>query len=289
MDSAKDLSLESEQTVFLWTALFTEGIISMLKNIIANLLLLFSFAALISCDFGDLTLTAQFNEIDSLATGDRILYHNEYIGDVEKISRTNEGHYAVKLDIDSDYKKQLTAYSIFYIDNDPDRPNQKAVFTEQSKPGGIPLTDNSVVVGLDHPPFLKHMLDDLNRKTEELASALAEKIGLAKESYKEQSKELTRQLEEALTEIERKLGELEKEVQTAPDSEEAKALKRKLDKMIGDLETTLGKAATTIGQELSDSLQRSLENLKHRLDELNRGNQPSFQQERQKGDDGIEI
>jgi ABC-type transporter Mla subunit MlaD len=261
----------------------------MQKNIIVFLLLLFSSATLISCDFGDLTLTVQFNEIGTLATGDRILYHNEYIGDVEKISRTEEGHYLVELDIDSDHKKKLTVYSIFYIDNDPDRPNRNAVFTEQSKPGGIQLTDNSVVVGLDHPPNLRHMLEDLKHKTEELANELAEKIGRARQSYEEQSTELVRQLEEALAEIERKLRELEKAVRTAPESEEAKELKRNLDKMVGDLETALGEVATTIGRDLFDSLQKSLDGLKRRLDELNRENQPSFQQEKEKNEDKVRV
>jgi len=253
-------------------------IISMLKNNI-TILLLFSFITLISCGLGNLTLTAQFNEIDTLATGDRILYRNTYIGDVEKIARTDEGHYLVELNIDSDHKKQLTVYSIFYIDNDPDRPNQKAVFTEQSHAGGMQLTDNSVVVGLDHPPYLRHLLDNLKRNMEELASELAEKIGRVKESYEEQTTELARQLEEALAEIEWKLRELEKTVQTAPDSDEAKELKRNLDKLVDDLETTLGEVATTIGQDLFDSLHKSLDNLKHRLNELNRENSPSLPQE----------
>jgi len=45
------------------------------------------------------------------------------------------------------------------------------------------------------------------------------------------------------------------------------------------LETTLGEVATTIGQDLFDSLQKSLDNLKHRLNELNRENPPSLPQE----------
>lgn len=122
------------------------------NNSVAILLLIFSLGTLNACDFGDLRLTAKFTEINGLATGDRVLFRNGYIGDVERIARTNEGHYLMELDVDSDHKKQLTVHSIFYIDNDPDRPTRKAVFTEQEKPDGIPLTDNSTVVGLDHPP-----------------------------------------------------------------------------------------------------------------------------------------
>lgn len=261
----------------------------MQKNIIIFLLLLFSFVTIISCDYGDLTLTVQFENIDNLVSGDRILYRNGHIGDVEKISRNEEGHYQVELNIESDYKKELTVYSIFYIDNDPDRPNQKAVLTEQSKPGGTLLTDNSVIVGQDRPPYLQHMLDDFNRKAEELASELAEKIGLAKESYKEKSTGLIRQLEEALAEIDQKLRELEKMVRTAPDSETVKELKRNLDKLIYDLENTLGEVAAGIGEDLYERLHKSLDNLKNRLDELNRHNQPPSQQAVQKGENNIKI
>ncbi|MEJ2689415.1 MAG: MlaD family protein [Deltaproteobacteria bacterium] len=259
------------------------------KKIIAILLFLFSCAALVACDFGDLTLTVQFNKINSLAVGNRILFENQNIGKVRKISRTDQGHYLVKLDIDSDHKKQLTVYSIFYIDKDPDHLNGKAVFTEQTKPGGLLLTDNSVVVGLDSPPVLRHMLEDFNLKTEELASELAEKIGLAKQSYEEQSKKLAQQMEKALTEIERELRELEKTVRTAPDSDQVKELETNLDKLVDDLETRLSEVTTAIGQDLSDRLRKSLDNLKHRLDELKRENQPSLQQEKQKGEGGVKV
>jgi len=238
----------------------------MLKNIITSLLL-FSCSTLISCDFGDLALTAQFKEIDTLAAGDRILYRDACIGDVGKIVRTDVDHYLVELYIDSEYKKQLTVYSIFYIDDDPNHPTQKAVFTEQSQPGGILLTDDSIVIGLGN----------FKRKTEELANELAEKIDWARESYEKQSTELTRQLEVTLSEIEWKLRELEKAGQTAPESDEVKELKWNLDL----LETILEVVATTIGQDLYDRLQKSLDNLKHRFDELNRENQPSFPQKGQ--------
>jgi gas vesicle protein len=252
----------------------------MLKYIITSLLLL-SCSALISCGFGDLTLTAQFNEVDTLATGGRILYRNTCIGDVGKIVRTDVDHYLVELDIDSEYKKLLSVFSIFYIDDDPDQPTQKALFTEQSQPGGILLTDNSVVIGQDDPPYLQHMKGNFKRKTEELANELAEKITWSRESYEKQSTELTRQLEETLSEIDWKLRELEKTVQTTPESNEVKELKWNLDLLVNDLETTLEVVATTISQDLYDRLQKSLDSLKHRLDELNRKNQPSFPQEGQ--------
>lgn len=261
----------------------------MLKNIIVLLLSLFSFLTIISCDYGDLSLTIQFENIDSLVNGDRVLYHNQHIGYLVKISRNEEGHYQAELNIESDYKKELTVYSIFYIDNDPDRPNQKAVLTEQSKPGGTLLTDNSIIVGQDHPPYLQHMLDDFNRKVEELASELTEKIGLAKESYKEKSTGLISQLEEALAEIDQKLRELEKTFRTAPESETAKELKRNLDRLIYDLENTLGEVATAIGRDLYERLHTSLDNLKNRLDELNLHYQPPSRQAVQKGEDNIKI
>ena len=250
----------------------------MLKYIFPSLLL-FLCLALIYCGFGGLKLTAQFNMIDTLATGDRILYRNECIGDVEKIVRTDGGHYLVDLDIDSGHKKQLTVYSIFYIDDDPIHPTQKAVFTEQTEPGGILLTDNSVVIGLDDPLYLHHMQSNLKHKTEELANKLAEKIDWARESYVKQSTELPRKLEENLSEIEWKLQGLKKAVRTDPESDEVKELKLNIDLLVNDLETTLEVVATTIGQDRYDRLQKSLDNLKHRFDELNRENQPSFPQE----------
>ena len=242
-------------------------------------MLLFLCLALISYVFGGLKLRAQFNMIDALATGDRILSRNECIGDVGKIVRTDRGHYLVELDIDSGHKKQLTVYSIFYIDDDPDNPTQKAVFTEQTDPGGTLLTDNSIVIGMDDPLYLQHMLSNLKHKTEDLANKLAENIDWPRESSEKQSTELPRQLEETLSEIEWKLQGLEKAMRTAPESDEVKELKWNIDLLVNDLETTLEEVAITIGQDLYDRLHKSLYNLKHRFDELNRGNQPSFPRE----------
>jgi paraquat-inducible protein B len=240
----------------------------MSKNIVATLLMIFSLTIFSACDIGDLRLIAQFTEISGLASGDRILFRNQYIGDVERIEQTPEGHYLVELDIDSDHKKHLTVYSIFYIDNDPDRPNRKAVITEQKKPGGILLTDNSTVAGLDHPPYLRNMLEDLKSMTEELATGLAEKLDRATESYEEKSTELARQLEKSLAEIDRKLQELEEEVRTAPDSDQARDLKINLNRLARDMETTLEQAATTINKELLNSLKESLADLNRRLEKL---------------------
>jgi ABC-type transporter Mla subunit MlaD len=238
------------------------------KNIVAILLLIFSLTIFSACDLGDLRLIAQFTEISGLASGDRILFRNGYIGDVERIEQTLEGHYLVELDIDSGHKKQLTVYSIFYIDNDPDRPNRKAVITEQKKPGGILLTDNSTVAGLDHPPYLRNMLEDLKKMTEELTAGLADKIDRATDSYEEKSTELTQQLEKSLAEIDRKLQELEEEARTAPDSDQVRELRRNINRLLSDLETTLEQVADTINQELFKSLKESLAELNRRLEKL---------------------
>jgi ABC-type transporter Mla subunit MlaD len=249
------------------------------KKITTILLLLFSLNTLSGCDFGDLRLLAQFNRINGLESGDRIIHQGKYIGDIEEITKSTRGHYLVELDVDSDHKEQLTVYSIFYIDNDPDYPDRKAVFTEQMKPGGILLTDDSVVAGSDHPPRLRNMLDDLGRKAEELATGLADKIERAKNSFGETSTEVTRQLEKSLAEIEGKLQDLDEEIRTAPDSDEARKLKRSIDKLVRDLETTLEQVGTTISRDLLSRLEKALADLQNRLEELNRKNHPTSQRE----------
>jgi|GEM_PF-3033205 len=250
-----------------------------MAKIIKTILLLFLLIGLAACGIGNLRLIVQFGMINGLESGDRIIHQNKYIGDVEEITRNTQGHYLVELDIDSDYKDQLTVYSIFYIDDDPDEPGRKAVFTEQKRPGGILLNDNSVVAGLDHPPYLRNMLDDLRTKVDELANDLADKIGEATESYQDKSTELARGLDESLAEIEKRLQELEKAIRTAPNSTEAKKLKNNVDKLLSDLETTMEKVKTTISRDLFNSLQKSLDEMHRRLDELNDEDNPSPEQE----------
>jgi ABC-type transporter Mla subunit MlaD len=231
------------------------------KYISSSLLLLALLGTLTACDFGDLRLFAKFSRISDLKSGDRIIYQNRYIGDVEQITRSSQGHYLVELDINSDHKKNLTVYSIFYIDNDLDDPSRKAVFTEQKRSGGILLVDDSIVTGSEHPPFLRNMLDDLRRKGKELSAELADKLYL--------------QLKNSLAEIERKLQQLEKAIQTAPDSNEARELKRTLDELVTDLETTMAQVKIMIGVDLFNILKDYLTDLRRRLEEFDRGNRPS--------------
>jgi ABC-type transporter Mla subunit MlaD len=221
-----------------------KGFKSMLKKITTILVMLFSLTVVMACDLGDLLLIAQFTRINDLAAGDRIIYREGYIGDVERITRNAQGYYLVELDIDAAHKNQLTVYSIFYIDHDPARPGRKAVFTEQKKPGGILLTNNSVVAGAEAPPYLRKILNGLQRQAEELAGGLAAKINQANDSYQEKSTALVQRLESSMVEIEVKLRDLEEMIRTAPDSDEARELQRNLARLIADLKTALGEGET---------------------------------------------
>lgn len=124
----------------------------MSKRPVVRLLFLLALAILAACDFGDLTLRVLFRETAGLAAGDRILDETGYVGDVEGISGNSGGRSLVELDIDRDHRRKMTVHSIFYIDDDPERPGRKAIFTEQTEPGGAELEDGSVIAGLESPP-----------------------------------------------------------------------------------------------------------------------------------------
>lgn len=224
--------------------------------------LLFVIAMIIQtgCDFGDLRLTARFKDASGLKVGDRIIHERGYIGDVEKIFGTDDGRYLIELDIDKDHKKKITDRSIFYIDDDPDRPGEKAVFIEQKEVGGIPLVDGSVVAGLNSPPHLRHIFDDLTSMTREITEDLA--------------RQMSDQLKESEKEIETKLKELEEAVRSAPDSPEAKELTENLDGLVVDLEKTVERLKKLIGDDLVKAFGDSLDGFKKRLEELHKRQRP---------------
>ncbi|MCA1766231.1 MAG: hypothetical protein LC633_08330 [Desulfobulbaceae bacterium] len=101
------------------------------------------------------------------------------------------------------------------------------------------------------------------------------KLGRARDTYERQSPKLAQQLEESLAVIERQLRDLEKTIRTAPNSEEARNLKRNLDKLVTDLESSLEQVKTLVSRDLLNSLKESLNNLQRQLNELNRGETPS--------------
>jgi ABC-type transporter Mla subunit MlaD len=233
----------------------------MLKTILSCLLIPALLTTLTACDLGDLQLFAKFDKLSGLKADDRIIYQNGYIGDVEKITLSDHGHYLVELDIDKDHKKKVTDLSIFYINDDPDIPGRKAVFTAQERPGGTPLVYDSVVNGLDHPPFLLNMLENLSRKARELGTGLTDQLFV--------------QLKNSLAELEEKMQQLEEAIRATPESDEARELARNIDKLLSDLESTMERVKTMIGDDLLKTLRDSLDGFRKRLEELDRKYGPS--------------
>ena len=256
----------------------------MIKSLFSFVFFFFGFVFLVSCDLGDLRIFAQFDSLEGLASGDRILRDGQYIGDVEKTTRTDEGRYLVELDIDSEHRKKVTVHSIFYIAADPARPGRKAVFTEQEKPGGVPLNQDSVVAGSD-PPYLRHMFDEIREKTRSFTDELADQLDKVRELYREKSPQLKKELENSLAEIDRKLRELEEEVKKAPESEEARRLKKNIDALVGKLATTLEEATIILSRDFVDRMKEDLADLRRRIEELSRENKRLEKQQRQDGND----
>ncbi|MBU1714731.1 MAG: hypothetical protein KKG70_03885 [Proteobacteria bacterium] len=228
----------------------------MLKRLFSRLLLPTLVVALAACNLGNLNLQVKFSRTSDLKAGDRVIYQDRAIGNVAKITQAEQGHFLVALAIDSNHKQEITDLSIFYITDDPALPGHKAVFTEQEQPGGIPLVDGSVVNGMDHPPYLRHMLRDIRRKAMELSNGLAD--------------QLVGQLQRSQAEIEKKMQHLEKMIRTAPDSKEAQELATNIDTLAEDLESSLEKVKTMISVDLSKAIRDTLDGVRKRLEEFNR-------------------
>jgi len=149
-----------------------------------------------------LDLKIRFDEIRGLKQGDRVIYGQNDIGRVKKVSYSREGRFLVYVVIKRDFKNMITEYSRFFIVPDPREKDRMAIETTQIREGGRPLEDGATVEGVTK---LSTFLD-------KNAAELEEGIGKLKEQLEGFSKGLEEVLEsEELKRLEKELGELVQE------------------------------------------------------------------------------
>ncbi|MGD2029739.1 MAG: MlaD family protein, partial [Desulfobacterales bacterium] len=80
----------------------------MRKKILILLILPFVFWA---CKENFLTLKIRFNQVQGLKHGNRVIYNQNHIGTVKRISYSDEGFFIVEIAIKKDFAKTATEYS----------------------------------------------------------------------------------------------------------------------------------------------------------------------------------
>ncbi|MCF8082788.1 MAG: MlaD family protein [Deltaproteobacteria bacterium] len=183
----------------------------------------------------DLHVTIRFDRIDGLTSGDRVLFEENHIGNVESVTYEKEGRYTVEISIQSNFINAATTLSEFYVVNDPQAQKKRAIQMVQVQPGGSVLKQGAVVEGSNSRSLLL--------------------------------KRLSRDIDQGLNELRGELKDLQKDMENIPHTDEYRELKRELSETAKQLERAVRESKEKMRKELLPLLIRKLEELKERLKE----------------------
>jgi hypothetical protein len=134
-----------------------------------NVVLILAVFLFFACEEKGLNLTIRFDQIQGLQADDLVVFENNHVGQVTRVFYSNDGVYIVDLKIEEDFANAATEHSRFYIIEDPQVAEKKAVEMIQLHKGGTPLANGSSVVGsTQSSAMFQKMLEDFDEQTGKL-------------------------------------------------------------------------------------------------------------------------
>lgn len=203
----------------------------------------FVLAAMIvlACRVNGHLIDVTFESLSGLEKGDRVLFQGNTAGQVKDVQFNQDGSYTVRLEIEEGFANAVTEYSRFYVVGDPERKGHKSIEIQLERQGGTPLASGSTVKGTTPE---KNLADRLH---EELEGAM----GFLKEQ----------------------MDKFGRDIQTFPESQEYKDLKKSLQDLADEIERKEKETREKVKREWLPKIQRELDDLRERLRQMDREDQ----------------
>jgi paraquat-inducible protein B len=174
-----------------------------------------------------------FGQVDGLKQGDPVLCEGTKVGQVKEITYTKDAVFLVSVAIPETLSDCATEHSRFFIGTAPGDDGTKAIFIEQSQPGGKKIANGAIVAGSKKTP---------------LAAAPSS-------------------LEAFWQSMEKSMADLIKKIETVPETEEYQALKDAIAEMEQKLRSSGEKMGDTLKKEILPMLEEKLKALSETLKE----------------------
>jgi hypothetical protein len=211
---------------------------SMFRPII--LLLLSLILSLAACG-RETHLKIRYDETGALAAGDPLVMDEQVVGKVKRIKAGADGIRLVEVVVDNDSMATVTQDSAFLLDDDPLDPARKRIQILPGDPAEPPLADGATVQG-SYPGLL------------------------AKSPFRA----LLKDFGDALRDFRGQVEGLERDLEKAPDSNEARKLGEEWRKLLGEIESAENAAEGAMKNELLPKLRQEMKDLRKKLEALPR-------------------
>ena len=157
-----------------------------------------------------------FNDINGLKKNDQVFFDETPIGVVTDVEYTDTGNYLVNVAVENKFSSLPKDSSTFYIDSNPVAESEKAVRIIQIKDGGNIIEKNAIVEGQSkYSAIYGQIANNFRKNIHTMESEINEFIkGLQDFSESEQIKQIERQLDKILAEIENLSAEMKHKLET---------------------------------------------------------------------------
>jgi paraquat-inducible protein B len=172
-----------------------------------------------------------FDQVNGLKQGDPVIYENTTVGQVKDITYTKDAVFLVSVQIPETLSDCATEHSRFFIGNAPGNAGTKAIFIEQSQPGGKKIANDAIVTGTTKTP-----------------AAIA-----------------ATSLEEFWKTMENRLADLMIKLESIPETDEYQALKDTMAELEQKLRSSGEKMGDTLKKEILPLLEEKINALSDKL------------------------
>lgn len=185
------------------------------------------------CGEKALNIKIEYDHINGLEQGDRIIFEGNHIGHVTNVFHTKGGRYLVGVSIKGNFKNAVTEHSRFSIVEDPKNIGNKAIEMSKIKPGGELLKEGETYNGSTR------------------SSAFFEKTKEA--------------LEKSVEELRKQFEEFSDELKKLPENEDFKNFKKELDTLPDKIRKAGESARKKLEKDVLPRLKRDMEELKKKF------------------------
>ncbi|MFN2437289.1 MAG: MlaD family protein [Desulfotignum sp.] len=180
-----------------------------------------------------------FDQIDGLKQKDPVIFEKKTVGQVKKITYTQDAKFQVSVEIAEAFSDHATEDSRFFIGNVPGDSATKAVIIEQSRAGGKKIPNDAVVDGSTKSP-----------------------VDTAAES-----------IEEMWQVMGKKMADLMAQLETLPETEEYQAMKDAMAELEQKLKSSGQKMEDTLKNDILPLLEEKIKALSDSLRQQGKENQ----------------
>lgn len=236
-------------------------------HIFAPIVLLVFFSSFFfwGCTENSLTLQVRFSQVSGLKKNDHVYLGRNEIGQVKKVTYTDQGDYLVEVRIAPEFTNAATEDSRFYIEHAPSSEPAMAVIVEQDRPGGVILKNGATVQGSVRAGYLDKIFEDLRKSAGKAESELNRALEDLKRSLGATSEKLDRSLEAAIDDLTLRLDAFREELGKVPDSQEVRQLEESFRQFADEFLKAQKEVQDHIRNEILPRFRLELEHLRELL------------------------